>query len=159
MIHHLSGDGVKLSSPVHNKGIKSKFPAPRQAAQQDFLISDVERIKSNAQAVYDLGIASKSPHGKIERRQTQVRDHHEYQKVFYVRKYLPLLGNDALFWNCLEHKPSHHKGGLTARQHKKVAEEFSQKIFGTGYGFRENERIDADAKVSDRRIGHHERRV
>src|SRR5439155_22307375 len=102
---------------------------------------------------------SKNSDGKVESGQTQVRDHHENKKVFYVRKYLRILGNHALFWNCLEHKPHDHKGRVTARQHKKVAEEFSQKIFGPGYGFRENERIDADAKVSDRRIGHHERRV
>src|SRR2546423_2229896 len=86
-----------------------------------------------------------------------MRDDHEDKKVFRVKKELLVLHHHALFRDPLKHKEHDGENRLTARQHEEVAEEFSQKIFGTGYGLGKNERVDADAKISDRRIGHHER--
>src|SRR5260370_21305326 len=118
------------------------------------MIADVEGIKGNSKAVDNFGAARKSSHGKIERRHYQMRNHHEDQEMFDVRNYFYGLCRHARFMECLQRKPRQHKGGLTAQQHKEVAEKLAQEVFGTADGLGKNERIDAGAEISDYRVRH-----
>ncbi len=87
-----------------------------------------------------------------------MRNHHEDQEMFDVRNYFYVLCHHARFMECLQRKPRQHKGGLTAHQHKEVAEKLAQEVFGTADGLGKNERIDAGAEISDYRVRHEQGR-
>src|SRR5262245_8027940 len=87
-----------------------------------------------------------------------MRDDHEKQKVFGVKKELRFLHNHALFGHPLKNEKREYESRLATRQGEEVAEELAQKIFATAYRLGKKERVDAGAKVSDHGVRHDQRR-